>query len=176
MIYRNENDHAYVFCIICRYPISFLHRMTTLDHASHTIRRKAYSPHYIPANLAKFQSELHEPTIELLDVSLCHLFDFIYSSTLQTLENISGKSPLECLGFFRQLMVDVIVSSAYGYRLGAVSKWAMNAEDPLSTAINDFPKRGILVSVPFFASSIAKVLRSAKCSSNLGLGSRLQDP
>lgn len=43
-------------------------------------------------------------------------------------------------------MVDVIVSSAYGYRLGAVSKWAMNAEDPLSTAISDFPKRGILVS------------------------------
>ena len=42
-------------------------------------------------------------------------------------------------------MVDVVVSSSFGYRLGAVSKWAMDAEDPLSTAINDFPKRGILV-------------------------------
>ncbi|KAJ7590683.1 cytochrome P450 [Mycena floridula] len=108
----NENDHA----------------MTTLDHASHSIRRKAYSPHYIPANLAKFQPEMHEPTLELVN----------------TLETVSGKTPLECLGLFRQLMVDVLVSSAYGYRLGAVSKWAMNAEDPLSTAINDFPKRGLL--------------------------------
>jgi len=42
-------------------------------------------------------------------------------------------------------MVDVVVSSSFGYRLGAVSKWAMDTEDPLSTAINDFPKRGILV-------------------------------
>lgn len=42
-------------------------------------------------------------------------------------------------------MVDVVVSSSYGYRLGAVTKWAMDVEDPLSTAINDFPKRGILV-------------------------------
>lgn len=43
-------------------------------------------------------------------------------------------------------MVDAVVSSSYGYRLGAVSKWAMDVEDPLSMAINDFPKRGILVS------------------------------
>lgn len=43
-------------------------------------------------------------------------------------------------------MVDALVSSSYGYRLGAVSKWAMGVEDPLSMAINDFPKRGILVS------------------------------
>jgi hypothetical protein len=42
-------------------------------------------------------------------------------------------------------MVDVVVSSSYGYRLGAVRKWAMDVEDPLSTAINDFPKRGIIV-------------------------------
>ena len=159
MAFRNENDHAYVFCIICRYPISFLHSMTALDQTLHTIRCKACSPHYIPTNLARFQSELHEPTIELLDVSLCH---FIWShSLIETLQNISSKSPLECLGFFRQLMVDVIVSSAYGYCLGAVSKWAMNAEDLLSTASNDFPKCGILVSIPSIASSIAKVQRSA---------------
>lgn len=42
-------------------------------------------------------------------------------------------------------MVDVVVLSSYGYRLGALSKWASNVEDSLSTAINDFPIRGILV-------------------------------
>ena len=46
---------------------------------------------------------------------------------------------------FRNLMVDVTIFSLFGYRLGAVGKWALSAEDPLSTAINDFPKRGILV-------------------------------
>lgn len=48
-------------------------------------------------------------------------------------------------------MVDVGVSSSYGYRLGAVGKWAMDVEDPLSTAINDFPKRGILVNIFSFS-------------------------
>lgn len=54
---------------------------------------------------------------------------------------------MDCMGLFRQLMVDVLVSSAFGYRLGAVSKWAMGSEDPLSTAITDFPKRGVVVSL-----------------------------
>jgi hypothetical protein len=31
------------------------------------------------------------------------------------------------------LLVDVLVSSSFGYRLRAVSKWAMDVEDPLST-------------------------------------------
>lgn len=66
---------------------------------------------------------------------------------MKSLENISGKSPVECLALFRHLMVDVVVSSSFGYRLGAVGRWAMEVEDPLSTAINDFPKRGILVSL-----------------------------
>ncbi|KAK7453494.1 hypothetical protein VKT23_011771 [Stygiomarasmius scandens] len=112
----NENDHA----------------MTTLEHAPHSMRRKGYAPHYNPANLARFQPEMHEPTLELLSY----------------LETLGGKSALECLSLFRNLMVDVIVSTSYGYRIGAVNKWTFgNTEDPLSTAINDFPKRGILRSV-----------------------------
>jgi hypothetical protein len=47
-------------------------------------------------------------------------------------------------------MVDVIVTSSHGYRLGALSKWGAGAEEPLSTAIGDFPKRGILVGSYFF--------------------------
>ncbi|KAF9004238.1 cytochrome P450 [Cyathus striatus] len=107
------------------------HAMTTLDHAKHVARRKGYAVHYSPSNVVKFQSELHEVLSELVN----------------TLDSVSGKSPLECLALFRQLMVDVIVSSSYGYRLGAVRKWAVDVEDPLSTAISDFPKRGILRSI-----------------------------
>ncbi|TFK24714.1 cytochrome P450 11B1 [Coprinopsis marcescibilis] len=111
----NENDHA----------------MTTLDHASHTIRRKSYASHYTPTNIAKFQPDIHEHCMELA----------------QLLENVAGKSSLECMALFRNLMVDVMTETLFGYRLGALGKWAMDAEDPLSTAINDFPKRGILRSV-----------------------------
>lgn len=46
---------------------------------------------------------------------------------------------------FRNLMVDVTIFSLFGYRLGAMNKWTLGAEDPLSTAINDFPIRGVLV-------------------------------
>ncbi|KAF9528062.1 cytochrome P450 [Crepidotus variabilis] len=116
----NDNDHA----------------MSTLDHATHTIRRKSYAPHYSHSSVAQFQPEMSEHTFELIN----------------TLENIGGKSPVECLALFRHLMVDVVTASCFGHRLGAVGRWAMGVEDPLSTAINDFPKRGILRSVvPAFA-------------------------
>ncbi|GLB34339.1 putative cytochrome P450 [Lyophyllum shimeji] len=108
----NDNDHA----------------MTTLEHAAHSIRRKGYAPHYTLSNIAQFQPEMHEVTLELVN----------------TIEALSRSGPLDCLAFFRHLMVDVVVSSSYGYRVGAVSKWAVDVEDPLSTAINDFPKRGII--------------------------------
>ncbi|KAG6824957.1 hypothetical protein H0H92_005314 [Tricholoma furcatifolium] len=108
----NDNDHA----------------MTTLEHASHSIRRKGYAPHYIPSNVAQFQPEMHQVVLELV----------------KTVESMSGLEPLDCLSVFRHLMVDAVVSFSYGYRLGAVSKWAVGAEDPLSMAINDFPKRGII--------------------------------
>ncbi|GAW10238.1 cytochrome p450 [Lentinula edodes] len=111
----NNNDHA----------------MTTLEHAPHSVRRKGYAPHYVPANLAKFQPEMHEPMLELVN----------------NVTNIGGKASIECLTLFRNLMVDVLVSTSYGYRIHAVKKWATDNEDPLSTAISDFPKRGILRSV-----------------------------
>ena len=42
-------------------------------------------------------------------------------------------------------MADVVSASSFGYSIGAVSRWAVDVEDPLVTAIGDFPKRGILV-------------------------------
>ncbi|KAG5637814.1 hypothetical protein H0H81_003146 [Sphagnurus paluster] len=127
----NDNDHA----------------MTTLEHAPHSIRRKGYASHYAPSNVARFQPEMHEVTLELVKVcDLGPVFEYGQSSDMpnKTIEAISGSGPLNCLAVFRHLMVDVVVSSSYGYRLGAVSKWALDVEDPLSTAINDFPKRGII--------------------------------
>ena len=50
-------------------------------------------------------------------------------------------------------MVDVVSASSFGYHVGALSKWAMNAEDPLVTAIGDFPKRGILVRAKYTLSN-----------------------
>ncbi|TFY78766.1 hypothetical protein EWM64_g5247 [Hericium alpestre] len=92
----NNNDHA----------------MTTLAHGPHAARKKGYAPHYSPANLALFQPEMHQYTLELTD-----------------------------------LLVDVTSATSFGYRIGALGKWAIDATDPLSTAIGDFPKRGILRSV-----------------------------
>lgn len=46
---------------------------------------------------------------------------------------------------FRHFFVDIIVASNHGYRLGAFGKWAAGVEEPLSTALGDFSKRGILV-------------------------------
>lgn len=45
-----------------------IHRMTTLPHAEHTMRRKSYATHYNPANLSQFQPELQEFAFKLTDV------------------------------------------------------------------------------------------------------------
>src|SRR5215470_3770080 len=46
----------------------FLVSMTTLEHTKHTICRKGYAPHYLPQNLALFQHQMHDFTLELVNV------------------------------------------------------------------------------------------------------------
>ena len=48
----------------------FVIRMTILDHANHSIRRKSYAPHYTHNNVAQFQAEMHEYSFELINVSI----------------------------------------------------------------------------------------------------------
>ncbi|KAH7921089.1 cytochrome P450 [Leucogyrophana mollusca] len=112
------------------------HAMSTLDHAGHAMRRKGYATHYTPSNLTLFQPEAVDCTLELVTA----------------LEQVGGKQSVDCLALFRHYMVDVIIASSHGYRQGALSKWIVGVEDPLSTAISDFPKRGVLRSaVPTWA-------------------------
>ena len=42
-------------------------------------------------------------------------------------------------------MVDIISATVFGARPGALDNWAMGIQDTLSTAVNDFPTRGIVV-------------------------------
>lgn len=64
---------------------------------------------------------------------------------VQILGGLVNGSAVDCLSFFRHFMADVVSASSFGYCVGALSKWAVDGEDPLVTAIGDFPKRGILV-------------------------------
>ncbi|THH31367.1 hypothetical protein EUX98_g2801 [Antrodiella citrinella] len=102
--------------------------MTTLPNAEHTARRKPYAPHYTPSNLALFQSDIHDVAIKVIDI----------------LDRIAGKASVECLDLFRHLTVDVLASTNFGSRPEALDLWAVNTPDPISIAVNDFPKRGVL--------------------------------
>jgi hypothetical protein len=72
--FSNENDHALVHhgLYLTRIYPDLLCSLTTLDHAGHVTRRKGYAPHYIPANIARFQPEAHDYTLELVSVQLSH--------------------------------------------------------------------------------------------------------
>ncbi|KAJ7218241.1 cytochrome P450 [Mycena haematopus] len=127
----NDNDHA----------------MTTLPHAQHSIRRKAYASHYTPSNLAKLQPEFGEATGKMID----------------TLHGLPSHTALDTLSLFRHLALDIIVASSYGFKLGAINKWALEAEDHLTMAIGDFPKRGILRStVPKWAWNLVCKIPNAR--------------
>jgi len=95
---------------------------------------------------------------------------------MQALDAVAGNSSMECLSLFRQLMLDVVVTTSYGYRLGAVRKYTSQLEDPLAVAVNDFPKRGLLVSYHAPANPHRLTLRIEKRGSVLGLETHLQNP
>lgn len=108
----------------------------TLDHTSHIICRKAYTSHYTPSNLAPFQSEIHDFTLELVNMHISTTpHSFLVPFGTQALDEISCRCLLivlvsfigvvyMCLnvlaGLFRHLMVDVVVASSHGYHLCAV--------------------------------------------------------
>ena len=56
-------------------------------------------------------------------------------------------SSVDVLDLFRHLMVDIISTTVFGSRPGALDNLAMGIQDILSQAVRDFPTRGIVVSV-----------------------------
>jgi hypothetical protein len=68
---------------------------------------------------------------------------------IQIFDQAAGKTSFECLNVFRHLMVDIVAVTVYGCRVSALKKLTLGAEEPLSKAVADFPKRGIIVSVSF---------------------------
>ena len=61
------------------------------------------------------------------------------------LELAGGKTSFECLDLLRHLMVDIMSITLHGFHHGALKNLSMGIEDPLSTAVYDFPKRGVIV-------------------------------
>lgn len=60
-------------------------RMTTLDHATHSMRRKGFAPHYTPTNIALFEPEMHEVTLELVNVCFLPLHAFMSDESIMVL-------------------------------------------------------------------------------------------
>ncbi|KZV88089.1 cytochrome P450 [Exidia glandulosa HHB12029] len=104
------------------------HAMTTLDPTQHVLRRRAFAPHYSLANLASFQNEMHDYTLQLVN----------------RLSEDGGATAFDCLTMFRHLLVDVISLTVFDMKADAVGKWAREEPDYLSTAINDWPKRSLM--------------------------------
>lgn len=69
----------------------------------------------------------------------------VLTAPSQMLELAGGKKSFECLNLFRHLMVDIMSMTIYGFHHGALGNLSLGIEDPLSTAVYDFPKRGVIV-------------------------------
>ncbi|KAI0940348.1 hypothetical protein AcV5_001482 [Taiwanofungus camphoratus] len=102
--------------------------MTVLPNAQHTLRRKAYAPHYNPSNLGPYQLELHIFALKVVDI----------------FNRVAGKASVECLDFFCHLMVDIITVAVLGFYPESLSNWTSNVQNPLTIAVHDFPKKGTL--------------------------------
>lgn len=71
-------------------------RMTTLDHASHSLRRKAYAPHYTLNNVVSFEPDIQELSLELVNVSNLPSLQpqSVYSSPFRFWNVFAGNNPL----------------------------------------------------------------------------------
>ena len=77
---------------------------------------------------------------------------------------------MECLRLLRQLMMDLAVTTSFGYRLNALRKYtSTQIEDPMSVAIGDFPKRALLVSL-FLCAAIQSLILYREAWFLLGCG------
>jgi len=100
------------------------------DPAEHILRRRGFAAHYNFDNIAIFQSDMHDFTLQLLAGLL----------------DIAGSQAVDCTVMFRHLMVDIIAVSGYDFKAGSIAKWCAGQPDNLATAINDWPKRSMMVS------------------------------
>ncbi|KZV62245.1 cytochrome P450 [Peniophora sp. CONT] len=107
----NDNDHA----------------MSLLPHAQHAVRRKSFAPHYTPSNVALFQPEMHDYTLEVVEI----------------LEQ--SKEAVDVLHLFREMLVDIICEASFNYKVGALkARTRDHRQHYLVRAIDDFPKVGVL--------------------------------
>ncbi|KAI0322074.1 cytochrome P450 [Amylostereum chailletii] len=104
------------------------HAMTTLPHADHALRRKSFASHYTPTNLSLFQPELHSFVLKVVDI----------------LEDNGGKTPVDCLHLFREMLVDIGAVVAFDYKLGALEEASKHGVNYLVRAIDDFPKLAVM--------------------------------
>lgn len=95
---------------------------------------------------------------------------------LQILNQGNGKKDFPCIRLFRHLMVDVVSVNCFGYRLGALKKFAVGEEEVLCTAVEDFPKRGVMVTQTTFPFANATHRSLEKCGAYMGLVTHLFYP
>ncbi|TRM67586.1 cytochrome P450 [Schizophyllum amplum] len=114
--------------------------MTILEHAAHSARRKAWSPHYTTNNLAKFQPDMRYAARELIT----------------SIAFLRSNEPVDCLILFRHFTIEVIMSSLYGCRLDALKNWSTGSKVPVCEAIGYFPIQATLrSSVPSWLWALA---------------------
>ena len=76
-------------------------------------------------------------------------------------------------------MVDIISTTVFGSRPGALDNWVMGVQDILSLAVNDFPTRGIVVCILYGSVEPPAKLRFvlvAELYPRLGMERGLPDP
>ena len=126
--------------------------MSILPHAPHAVRRKAFAAHYTPSNVALFQPEMHDYTLEVVEVRPIQFIVMQLSDPHilpQILEQTGGKEAVDVLHLFREMLVDIICEASFNFKVGALKARTKDGKQHcLVRAIDDFPKAGVLVRLP----------------------------
>ncbi|KAH7099672.1 cytochrome P450 [Auriculariales sp. MPI-PUGE-AT-0066] len=116
---RFPKDKWYLSAKIGSHTVS----TSMLEPAEHAVRRRGFAAHYTLENILRYQQDFQD--LALLLVS--HL------------NELGGRSSVDCLAMFQHLMVDVLGVSAYDTRIDATKRWCNGEIHEATIAIHDWP-------------------------------------
>ena len=104
--------------------------------------------HYTPRNIALFQPEMYDLALCVVEVRATLLAQQLTRklTLLQILETLYTDRSVDVLHLFREMLVDIICETSLRCKIGALqTRVRQHCRHYLVQAIDDFPKRGVLV-------------------------------
>ena len=137
--------------LLLRTSLNGLSRVSIIEHSVHAKYRRIYSSHYTPGNIALLHPDMKASAQVLVEVSVVHSDGTFFCSScgFQKIHEAKDRQPLDIFPGIHLVMIDLILKSTFGNHPGALDEWSENSHNVFLSAIEDYGRLILLVSLCF---------------------------